>query len=296
MDSLPCTCGGDNSRCFKCYGTGLIHAPRQVGGLPNTQLRKLLRKLTSTSPQRQKAASSNTIGQRAAASLTPDGQMSIRSDMIICPACKQEFHFKYFLAHRRQAHPLPKDILEAKKSRNKNTPKLKPSLHSCPKCKQQVRDLAKHLKKQHQAEKSMPSVSKATRTSKKNETQQPHARALSEYRISHPSGKMCGFCRALVPGLLQLKNHFNEAHGFDAASLRSKAAGPSYSKTPGNRPVKNGVANVSRAAGVNTSNPYAQEKRELRMDATYRLGGTARDHGQFGSPVSFDGMGDESSP
>ncbi len=34
MDSYPCTCAGDNSNCFKCYGTGLVRRPAPPPHLP----------------------------------------------------------------------------------------------------------------------------------------------------------------------------------------------------------------------------------------------------------------------
>lgn len=42
--------------------------------------------------------------------------------------------------------------------------------------------------------------------------------------------------------------------------------------------------------------PNDEHTLERRMDATYGMGGFARDHGQFGSAPTYDCMDDESSP
>jgi hypothetical protein len=58
-----------------------------------------------------------------------------------------------------------------------------------------------------------------------------------------------------------------------------------------------GATSPGREHGTDAQiDPYAQSAKERKMDATYGMGGTVRDHGQFGSAPSHDGMDDESSP
>ncbi len=297
MDIFPCTCGGNNPNCFKCYGTGLISASEKPIAWPSTQLPKLRKMSTTKESKRPQEASIKSIGHQVAPGFTPKPVAHIRTDTIVCPACKQEFHFRYFPTHRQQYHPIAKDNLKPVVPKKKIPSKSNRLLYPCPECQVQVCDLAKHLKKQHGPETKILRELKVPRTLEDKELSPQGAHAISKYRSSHLTGKICGFCGITVPGTSELKAHLYMKHGFDEASLSNKSARQYPENSSATRRIqKNKEKNKHHLTSVTPSDPRAEELRERRMDPTYGMGGTARDNGQFGSPVSFDGMDDESLP
>lgn len=216
-------------------------------------------------------------------------------DQILCPVCSVYLHFREFPQHWRQEHPSFKDAGHSSSGQGKShssagltAPR---TLHECPACKARVGNLQKHTDKVHSLE------GQIRRREKQNcRTQRM---AGGELGPAHPDAKMCGFCRAMLQDISALHAHFRVVHGLEPTThLPNRVHSAASVRPKGSRPTVAVDSRHSSEPGMKNcpGDPYAQEDRERRMDATYGLGGTARERGRFGSSASHDRMDDESSP
>jgi hypothetical protein len=133
-------------------------------------------------------------------------------------------------------------------------------------------------------------------------------RALKHFRRSYPRAQMCESCFEIFKTDSELASHNMKAHPPKPAAQPDIAQKKKKKKTAAKRqkqivtkfdpriaPAKS-KSGARPSEPTNKDTPREQDFRERRMDATYGMGGFARDYGQFGSASSYDSMDDESSP
>ncbi len=130
MDTFPCPCRGENSSCFRCFGTGLLEKPLPEVGRPPRNLAEAAASSNSTKnyqaprPHRKKKALTDTyIGQLPVYRKCPDCGVVVR----------------HLNKHKRLRHDT-----------TVNT-ELRPTanLTKCQECGVMVKNLLKHKKKAH---------------------------------------------------------------------------------------------------------------------------------------------------
>ena len=305
MDTFNCTCDGENPKCFKCYGTGMV--PRatptaETGAHPGQKWRP--------KPKAPQTASDTTSQPSRPGSATiAKPEFGPKNDQILCPVCKIAFYFREFPQHRRREHPFYNEAgyvatgQEMSQSSSGWIPP--PTLHECPDCKARVLNLQKHANKVHSLEGQARRQEVQHWRHQRNfgrelwlQQQRSEEQTLGKKKHAHPDAKVCGFCRAMLPNLNALLVHFQTAHGLEPKTPPpNRAKSDPRAKRADTRPVDDAKSHHRPGPGTKSgpSDPYAQYDRERSMDATYGMGGTARDHGRFGSSASYDGMDDESS-
>jgi hypothetical protein len=296
MDRYECTCGGGNPNCCNCFGTGLVlrapPAPRPYGRPPSPITAST--QSTSSSPSffpprpsgRQRSIDGNTLDQ-----IGP---------VATCPFCNIDFNeIRDLTAHIAVGHRRPPAPLGKAKAPGLGAKTARANRISCPDCKALVRNLQKHQRNFHNMDALARQKAKAERKAlRKAEAAANQARLSEQPRGMHdpqpanPGAMRCSICLAFFPSDDSRRSHLRAAHPLKAGA-QSKDQIKSASTSGQNR---------SGATRLKTDRPsrdqdtvYAQEAKERRMDATYGMGGTARDHGQFGSAPSHDAMDDESS-
>jgi hypothetical protein len=306
MDRFTCTCNGENANCFKCFGTGMMpHAP-QIREPGDHQWQRWSPKVSLPKQKPEVTKQSHYTSTKMSTMPVQD----TKCDRIICPICRIDFHFRDFIWHKRQDHS-PVNILKRRDQVPKPSRKAvhftaSKALHECPECKAQVADLQKHSRKVHNAESQLRRQArqkwrehKLLEKKFKVEQQRIDLGIFVKYKHTHPNAKICGFCRALLPDLDKLQVHFRNEHGLEPKVHILENARSTTNDEIGYSPSKKSTdskAASNQKASTGSINPFAQEDRERRMDATYGMGGTAREQGRFGSSASYDGMDDESSP
>ncbi len=297
MDVYSCTCGGENPNCFKCDGTGLVSKPPPVIHIPGRPRSPL--SASTSSGGATPTASPTTSRPRYREVQAPASSAS----QIRCRLCSVVVeNATELLLHLRAEHPRPFEVGGAN-SKNTPAPKKKKAaatLRPCPQCGAPVGDVERHYKRIHSPEGialKQERKKKARSKAKEGPIQSKiheQTRRLHEMRRMNPRAVLCGMCGVVVPSSDELRLHLRSVHGFSAAAATpSSVPGTASLTNRRNTPVATPQASRSGAA---TGDPYLQEARERKMDATYGMGGTARDHGRFGSAASYDGMDDESSP
>ena len=147
-----------------------------------------------------------------------------------------------------------------------------------------------------QARKDRKARRKAKVTSNLSKTHEQTSR-LHDVHPTNPRAKLCGICREILPSVESLRAHVRDVHGLKTKTATTYLVPPTATLSADQRlNSADHVSLDSRSSSGAPADPYEQETRERRMDATYGMGGTARDHGRFGSAASHDGMDDESSP
>lgn len=302
MEKFPCTCRGENPNCFKCDGTGMVARPEPKLVHPGiSRVRPVATKGTSAQAAPPEPARASK-GNRGSAT---------HREPIFCRLCERSFVFAAdLLEHLREAHSPPTvgPIVATTRKRSRRA-----RLVPCPVCGDPVGDVAKHVARLHTPEglqrreesKNRRKAAKRKRASLEARSTRPGAdvrqagmRKLEERRHHNPQALLCGFCYSVLESSEELLKHLHDAHGLkrqSASAPRKRLVGePSGVGCSAGTRLREHVAMVDADRGP--TDPYEQERRERRMDATYGMGGTARDHGRFGSAASYDGMDDESSP
>lgn len=133
-------------------------------------------------------------------------------------------------------------------------------------------------------------------------------KALKHIRRSYPRAHMCESCFEIFKADSELIAHNLKVHPPEPAAQplipqkkkKKKRVAKRHEQLVAQRDPRLVPAQFeSRARSSKpTINDTAREQdfQERRLDATYGMGGFARDHGQFGSASSYDSMDDESSP
>ena len=308
MDRFTCTCNGENPNCFKCDGTGMV--PRAS---PTTEKGAYQRERWSSKSYSSQTHPTPHPETRLGSASPVKPVTKTKSDQILCPVCRIEFHFREFPHHRRREHPFSKETRHFASGRGmpqtsagSSAPK---TLRECPDCKAQVINLQKHTNKVHSLESQVRRQKKENLKSQRLvvhelrlEQQRTDEETLAKYRLAYPDAKVCGFCRAMLQDLHSLHAHFRAAHGLKPKTQPRKRVHSSTSVPlcDTRHADASNAADTQHSSESRTksgpSDPYALENSERRMDATYGMGGTARDRGRFGSSTSYDSMDDESSP
>ena len=278
MDRFECSCRGENPNCFKCGGTGLVDSKKGQIGRPATPLGKTFLaeppKLTTTSP-RAKVKTNDTF----------------LSDAEIVGLA----HKRYKKAQERIART--KEKIAAEKLTSIPTS----AWTVCPFCEAKVKNLDKHFRKSHTPEgrelkeklKEEKKKKKLEKTHKvKTKVPQYSNKAFTEYRRLHPAAKLCGFCKGFFENAEVLRKHLRQMHpesgNTEIVKKSTERRTHRVSSSGKSTPV------VSKSESSNVVPEFEDSKVERQMDATYGLGGFARDGGQFGSPSTYDNMDDES--
>lgn len=258
LGSVPCSCGGENPNCFKCWGTGMVES--------------------KLSPPKTKEA---YRGARVATEMD-------RLPKIACPRCGKSV--RGLEAHLRDVHGQASSNNKPTLSGCANShgslvgPKANPrpkqklglpafvyaKLSVCSVCGAVVKNLSRHFNEA--GHKPAPdTLADAT---------PPSVARLSK----GPSTLMaCPKCNARFPNKTQLSSHVLGTHGRKAFFQLN---------FDDSRQWKNG----GRGAAVGpTTNVGTQVDQGPSLDAKKHWGHSFRDHGQFGSYPSHDDMDDESS-
>lgn len=278
MDNFECSCKGENPNCFKCGGTGLVESERGQVGRPAIPLGKDFLseppKSTATSEREKIKVKSSFLSDSEIEGLAQEAYKRAKERIV-----------KY------------KQRLDAKKSQIINAP----IWVQCPLCEVKVKRLEKHFMKHHtpegrelkekqKEEKKKKKVAKSREV--KTGVSQLTDKAFSEYRRLHPHAKMCGFCKDFFENPNSLRGHLRLIHpeSGDATASGSPSQKRTHIVSSTGKHGPTGTKSVDSHKGQITED----SKVERQMDATYGLGGFARDGGRFGSPSTYDSMDDES--
>jgi uncharacterized C2H2 Zn-finger protein len=300
MDGYPCTCGGENSNCFKCYGTGLVQSssllPRSDGRV-HTQPMSSESKNTNPSKWPEKKVRPSRFSRPSTNSFLP----------VACSLCGLLFgsgteYLSHILAVHKKTSAINKNTIKSapKKSNNLKSE----NLFTCSNCDAQVKDLEKHYERAHSLNAQARREKEANKKTEKQRLNQPLQAAeqrLRKLRQSFPESMLCGVCLNDFKSRADLAEHLDLSHGLKVvlrnhlpsvftlknASIKTKTL---KKFSPQQKNLKADTTHES------TINQNIQNDYERKMDATYGLGGFARDQGRFGSSASYDGMDDESSP
>lgn len=270
MEKYPCTCGGENPNCFRCDGTGLVES--------------LVLPLRSDGRIHPKPASVQSVKAPRIPTKKSPVAPPAANKRFYCAKCEIFFEEPIaFIYHARTQHPKPK---QAKKNR---TPQ--------------------DLQQQTEKAPSHKQVSlEALRESQK--LMEEARRAIKQLRRSFPRSQLCYSCFGIFKTDVELVEHHKSAHPAEStpALVITKPKNKKKKSKQSNKQSQHfqlpSVSNSKRRVGSNRYDnvqlPKTQSERqnisERRMDATYGMGGFARDHGQFGSAPAYDGMDDESAP
>jgi hypothetical protein len=274
MEKYPCTCGGDNPNCFRCDGTGLVSSR----ALP----------IRSDGRVRPQPQSAEIQPLKLTIKTFPEVPKTIIKKEYFCPKCKEIFLDPIeFVHHVRAFHPKPK-IKEIKSKQPKEKER-------------------REMEKGSTAE--VPNINPLTlEVMVENQRLINEKRsALKNVRRLYPHADLCETCLEIFKTKTELITHHKNLHVKNPIVLikkKKKAKIPAAEKkqlqklkqhnkkkTNERNETKTGVARQKYSVP-----PSDQHSLERRMDATFGMGGFARDYGQFGSSPSYDGMDDESSP
>lgn len=256
LSSNPCSCGGDNPSCFRCWGTGMVESP--------------------VSDSRDVAPGQKAWGSWQLDSNATQSRSRRSKPYAVCPHCGVEV--RHIARHVAKVHAVGKVFPVADPdtdTRTVDTLRRDPpqrqrklqvqSLTTCPVCGVSVKSMQKHARKTGHTL-SGPFAKQAP---------QPSLRSPRIVQLRNGTLK-CGQCLATFPNAIQLDSHMVSTHG-----KRATKTAVSEDPRTGGRPEKR-----SRDSIPST---------ERNLDAKYGWGGTFRDHGQFGSYPLHDSMDDESS-
>ena len=131
--------------------------------------------------------------------------------------------------------------------------------------------------------------------------------ALKNFRRLYPHADLCETCLEIFKTKTELIAHHKNSHVKNPSVVIKKkkrtkipaAEKKQLQKLKKHNKKKTNERNETRsgvAGSKSPVNPNDQHTQERRMDATFGMGGFARDYGQFGSSPSYDSMDDESTP
>lgn len=271
MEKYPCTCGGENSSCYRCDGTGMVSSqtlPLRSDGRVHPQ------------PQSTELHSPSPLKTAAPKTCSP-----VEEKRFHCARCNIFIvDPTEFIYHARSEHPKAK-----LKTSNSHQSK-------------------KQSKRVTPAQEQSPNQNKLTLEElQENQCLLNEARkALKQIRRTYTGAQLCYHCFEIFKTQTELIAHHEDKH----ASMHTE---PLVITKRKNKKALIGKKQKTNQRGIEkttTQNEIKSERHRFnsslntheqytlaqRMDATYGMGGFARDHGQFGSAPAYDGMDDESSP
>ena len=327
ITTTPCSCGGDNPNCYRCWGTGMVEpATRVDNGSSGTRFKagqttSSKPKAPKTRAQRAQSArgsqgASATSGFQGSSRLihvqpTPPPPVKQPFLPIVCPECgaKMGGQAGRLEKHIAKVHSPDKAALALCNSQKNARDAVPPVLHRCRQCGVMVKSLEQHaLKTGHRA---VPPIRRA---------------AADKAALRMPPKPVIRFgCRHCISHFAtsgQLASHLWGVHGQRLlASIDYRTVPAPIYPTRLPRAIKS--SNKAQPSKANKSSKAAQSPLKLRvqlkpkpstaitrtddrdartkavekpnnLDAKYGWGGSFRDNGQFGSYPSHDGMDDES--
>lgn len=307
MGVYHCICGGGNSNCFRCGGTGVVSGPTVAVGRPHRNLAQAASQqvpLISKPPQNQCAPEAGAYVRLSYAKpcLSCGEPISDRVQHLCsinslhsrsprpsktkppsanCPVCGVKVSNPE--RHIKRAHP---DLVLAPAQPLAQARNGGLQLQRCQVCGVSVKNLNKHQIKTH------------GRVVRVQDSQTPWAlsrRLGIRIQDVHWSSSMtvCPLCQVKTPTPTVLDAHIARAHG-PKVLWRLKFASRNAQAIPAKVGFLNHHDDDKRHHIHEPATPQAFEVPQ-KMDAKYGWGGSFRDHGQFGSYPSHDDMGEESS-
>ncbi len=274
---LECSCNGDNSNCFKCFGTGLINRSTDE---TRRSTRPILKEMNSRIKNKPiKAEESINFNEKI--------------EMIL-------------KGHYQKTQNLRVKKKEEKPPKLQKVRKQPDNLVQCNLCEARVVYLDKHIKKHHTEEgirKAKEREEKRIRRERINLEKKRLASSLrnklNKHRIWHPDAKLCGFCHDVFDNLNLLEEHIIKAH---SPNIKTQLTINNPKEIVHRVDKKTHSSSISKSKKIHSKNKANEDvlqvfqnvPNERSLDATYGVGGFAREHGKFGSASSFDNMDDES--
>lgn len=301
MEKYPCTCGGENPNCCKCDGTGLV-------GRPPPPLHPPGRLRASPAPSNSKSVSVPLPANAHTTANCREGTglaLPSAKSQIACRLCGVSFsNADELLDHLNAKYPHLSISWPVRKTPVAPKEKASRPLVSCPQCGIPVGNVDKHYKRVHSPEALKLKQTRTDHKACREPKVTPHLSKIGEqirrmqdlHRIN-PMAVLCGMCSKILPSAESLRTHLRDVHGLKTKMPTTYPLPPTMTVSASQHLNRAGDVSLDRRFSSGAPvDPYAQETRERKMDATYGLGGTARDYGRFGSAASHDGMDDESSP
>lgn len=164
MDANECPCRGDNPRCFRCDGTGLMSVSSKVGEASRSQAaenERVVRAQTYVPPTKGKAKSKSKSILKSN-STTPQNRISPTARTLSpCPICGTLLRVRKLKEHIVRSHSdyyrKTSNGYVTQASQNESSGAIERTpLQQCPHCSVPVKNLAKHLKKVHTAPETAP--------------------------------------------------------------------------------------------------------------------------------------------
>ena len=269
LSSTPCSCGGNNPNCFRCWGTGMVEpATRPDTGPRGTDFKTGIKKGKSKGHKVPVTSTTSFKSFTRVIHIQPTASFKPIDASLTCPECGAKISSKAgrLEKHLKKVHGPDKVALplsQGKHDLSVSSGTRPPELHVCPECGVLVKSLEKHAKRTGHGP-NATLFDKAVQRSK------------GRLKRSPPITVKCPHCRAKFPNSTQLASHVAGSHGKRAFQNLDYQARSTSLKTPDANP------------------PRTVIERSSNMDAKHGWGGSFRDNGQFGSYPSHDGMDDES--
>ncbi len=277
MQGSDCSCRGENPNCFKCDGTGLALGRAPQIGRPYTPIGRY-----------------TYVFERKY--LQSQGSMTCTQVQIKDPSDKSE------------------RVIAVKNNRHHESVNCRDPKDDQRKCSQKELTDSKHYPSSPSDFQSFPgqetrnnsvappnpdrrklNVKKAKSASSRQRINQLAMATLkfSSFQKKYPKAVMCQLCYKLQSDREELSMHLSLVHHIFRLYPKSHNRHDTVAKT--SKVQRLGKGN-DRCGDDFVSLTPGYSRGEKSMDATYGIGGFAREHGRFGSACSYDEMGDESNP
>lgn len=278
-NQIPCSCGGSNENCARCYGRGFIEARSSKAVHPKRGKRRT-----------QSASLSYDAFVLSAA-------LASAASTVKCPACEFEGTIDGFTKHFALLHG----------TKGKHWMKATASMKCCPLCQVQVREdrLQSHMTvKCPSRPASNPSVPRRKSNNPRSPLRRESAVSLKDINLY----VTCPTCRIKVASD-RFAKHRATAHGGTMQGRREVSTPVARNQ---GRPVpavgERKKAKATRNRDRSTQSGPQESGRQKgqieverpswwdNLDATKDRGYPAREDGRYGSYPSHDGFDDESKP
>lgn len=282
--SAPCSCGGDNANCFKCFGSGLVSSQTHALGRPRDAAERSRRSGLKGLPAQSKGSKKSGDAKSNARAPSPVATqgLALRASHTECPICLKRVPTNILREHLLHIHP-QSPAVEWRRIRRPLPPVR------CPVCSVKVANFESHFQKVHQ---------------------QWFAAEEAKLFVISIHDLECGACDYTCDEQVSMIEHLCSLHGFKDAIARAQERKKAQPKTAPHVNEKHAVKKKGggrrRYPSVPASQRDVQERdlsskqgvhiEDVRLDAKLNWGASFRDHGQFGSYPSHDAMDDESSP
>ena len=164
MDENECPCRGENPRCFRCDGTGLMSKSPKVAEASRSQAsanERIVRAQSTSLPKKSTKRSKSKSGQKQKITARQIGISATTGSLSPCPLCGKPLQVGKLKKHIARSHAdrYRKTsfgyVIFTPQGENPNSAQSstgdrdQATLQQCPKCKATVKNLAKHMMKAH---------------------------------------------------------------------------------------------------------------------------------------------------